>query len=112
MSWPPRFLPTTPPQDVEPSSQRTSRRFPTDLVLIESISAILQLVTAGRGLTLQPRQALIPPFPGYKVLTLEGVTIPVLWEAVTRPEPGDNVSTLINSMKADAFQPEGVEHDA
>lgn len=72
--------------------------YPTEMVMIESVSTILQLVAAGRGLTIQPRTALEPAFEGTAVLPLAGVTIPVRWEALTRPERGPDTETLLKAM--------------
>lgn len=72
--------------------------YPTEMVMIESVSTILQLVAAGRGLTIQPRTALEPVFEGTAVVPLAGVTIPVRWEALTRPERGPDTETLLKAM--------------
>lgn len=72
--------------------------YPSEIVMIESISTILQLVAAGRGLTIQPRGALDPAFEGTAIVPLSEVTIPVRWEALTRPDRGPNTETLIHAM--------------
>lgn len=72
--------------------------YPSEIVMIESISTILQLVAAGRGLTIQPGSALKPAFEGTAIVPLSGVTIPVRWEAVTRPQRGPDVEMLLRAM--------------
>ncbi|MDX1690362.1 MAG: LysR family transcriptional regulator [Acidimicrobiia bacterium] len=73
--------------------------FPENLVMIESMSTILQLVAAGRGLTIQPRTALIPTFEGTVVVPLSGSPIPVRWEILTRPDPSDDVAVLVEAIR-------------
>lgn len=72
--------------------------YPNEIVRIESVSMILQLVAAGRGLTIQPRTALVPAFPGWEVVPLDGVTIPVRWEVLTRPERHADTETLLRAI--------------
>lgn len=72
--------------------------YPSEFVLIESIWATLQLVAAGRGLTIQPRMALEPAFDGTAVVPLKGVSIPVRWEAVARPDHGPETEDLLQAM--------------
>lgn len=72
--------------------------YPGEFVLIESIWATLRLVAAGRGLTIQPRIALEPAFEGTAVVPLEGVSIPVRWEAVARPDRSQETEALLRAM--------------
>lgn len=64
----------------------------SEIVLIESICATLRLVSAGRGLTIQPRIAVEPAFDGTAVVPLEGVSIPVRSEAVSRPDRSEHLA--------------------
>lgn len=72
--------------------------YPSEMVMIESVSTILQLVAAGRGLTIQPRMALEPTFSGTAVVPLAAVTIPVRWEALTRPERSPHTEMLLEAI--------------
>ncbi len=72
--------------------------YPSEIVMIESISTILQLVAAGRGLTIQPKGALEPAFEGTAIVPLSGITIPVRWEVLTRPDRGPNTEALLRAM--------------
>jgi len=74
--------------------------YPHEMIMIESVSAILQLVAAGRGLTIQPRLALLPAFDNTAVIPLDDVTVPVRWEVLTRPDPGPDTQTLVAALNA------------
>lgn len=58
---------------------------PGELVMIESVSLILRLVAAGRGISIQPRLTVDPALTGdVAVLPLLGSNIAVRWDAITR----------------------------
>lgn len=72
--------------------------YPEDIVMIESVSVILQLVEIGRGITILPRKGLTPTPDGLAVVPLHDVTVPVYWEAVTRPDRDENTETLLEAI--------------
>ena len=69
---------------------------PGRILRVESVSLILRLVAAGRGVSIQPELCLpgvdrpphrsTPHSPGAVVVPLEGDDIPVRWQAVIRPD--------------------------
>lgn len=77
---------------------RAAGVYPSDFVLVESIWATLRLVASGRGLTIQPRMALEPAVEGTAAVPMEGVSIPVRWEAVARPDRSPETETLLRTM--------------
>lgn len=79
--------------------------YPAEMVMIESVSTILQLVAAGRGLTIQPRTALEPAFEGSAVIPLADVAIPVRWEALTRPERSPQTEMLLEVIAESSTTP-------
>lgn len=76
--------------------------FPQRLVRVESVAMILQLVAAGRGISIQPRLALGPATRwGLAVVPLAGVAIPVRWEIVTRSGDDDPITlTIVERLRS------------
>lgn len=72
--------------------------YPEDIVMIESVSVILQLVAIGRGITILPRMAVTPTPSGATTVPLHDVTVPVYWEAMTREDPYENTETLLEAI--------------
>ena len=80
--------------------------FPERIVRIESVGMILQLVAAGRGLTIQPRLVTAPAERwGLGVVPLAGRSIEVRWDLVMRTEHDPataQVAARIRAAVADA----------
>ena len=72
---------------------------PLELVMIESVSLILQLVAAGRGISIQPRRTL-ERVGDVAVLPLAGDGVPVRWEAVTRGVDEPNTGAAVQAIRS------------
>ena len=83
---------------------------PGRVLRIESVSLILDLVAAGRGLTIQPELCLPgmdrPPHrsasrsPGVVTVPLDGGDISVGWQAVIRPDADPPTLTMLETIKS------------
>ncbi len=81
---------------------------PGRILRVESVSLILSLVVAGRGLTIQPELCLPEPagqrwrstWPsaGLSIVPLDGGDIPVRWRAVIRPDADPPTLTVLETI--------------
>jgi len=85
--------------------------YPGDIVQIESVSLILDLVAAGRGLTIQPRLAVerAAADRDLGLLPLAGTTVSVRWEAVPSPHSDrvDDAMSLVQALQRRYREPVG-----
>ncbi len=75
--------------------------FPSSIVQVESVSVIVDLVAAGRGLTILPsRVAEMTAGRGVVVVPLDNTTIPVRWTAIlpTDPERIEQATQLADAL--------------
>ncbi len=83
---------------------------PGRILRVESVSLILSLVAAGRGLTIQPELCLpgparqrwrsTSPSARVSVVPLDGGDIPVRWQAVIRPDADPATRTVLEMIRA------------
>jgi LysR family transcriptional regulator for metE and metH len=83
---------------------------PGRILRVESVSLILALVAAGRGLTIQPELCLRridqpshgpkPRIPGAVIVPLDGDDIAVRWQAVIRPDADPTTRTVVDMIKS------------
>ena len=83
--------------------------FPATIARVESVGLIIQLIAAGRGITIQPRLVARPASRlGLGVVPLAGRAIEVRWDMVTRPEHDPvtaQVAARLRAAVADATPP-------
>ncbi len=84
---------------------------PGALVRVESVSQIVHLVAAGRGITVQPRLVLAPATAlGLAVVPLADTSIAIRWDITTRAENDPATHAIVDRLRANVAEHAPTEH--